>query len=1027
MIKRIIGTVLAALLLLESFIFAADGSDGLNYFIDECSDLSKAFEITDKMAAISARYSLLGDAGIIGYYGTDKSSLPYIIYKVDGKIENAEIEAYSLSQSGYEFTVSHSEDGVNYKKLTKKFNTSKYNDKNSDLTDILFWHDGTYVSWKKIIFDIKAVSGAPRYLRIDFSSPEQGAMYVGKVKIGFSKLNEKQIRDAEAAEENILNGYRDKFLALGLIDEQAAVPYTENVKRGNFASDICTLAGISGGDNPLEALAKQGYFAESEELYPNEEIEFNTAVKLLVHVLGYQGIAEAKGGFPNGYLMQAKTTGLLSGVSVKEKLTYADEMKLIKNLIKISPLKMSGLAGGGISYTESEKTFLESEKDIYEGKGIVSATYLTSLTDKTDKAGDQTVKIDGRVYNAGKSNAVDWLGYNTEFYCKDDGNTIIYIAPTDDNKEITVRAEDIADDTTKSRLSYYDERSQKKHYIIDEDADFILNGIAESFKKEKLFIDDGYLKLLDNDDDGKADIVFAESYETAVVGSVDSDLNTITNKIGDSITLEIPGRDKLVRVIKDGKEVTASEIYAGNVISVAHGIGDTFDYYKIYIGTGAASGNISGVKLSDKKLLIDGVQYDISPECFKLSQNGGLPELKPGIYISVMLDAFGRIAYYSSNHAYGFLRKIYSEGTELTQKIYARVFMANGSWASFELCDKVKLNDTSVKKEDVRQTLEDSNGTVPQLIRYKLNSDGKLSAFETAVDVTGSSAETEAAASNDTFRKTGYSAVHGFVRELMTLGWSMFFDFNTVFMQIPDKARYDDESLYTIRKIDENIWTGNIFEGEGYDGDKFGRTPFVLMRDEPRTKMNGTLRVATNFGAATDNMGNWVYSVEYPDGESVLSENTKFIDLSELGISSIGTNSAYRPIADGDIKPGDLYYLVSSANGKEVADVVKWFSIDKWRNNPDYRFTLDMNEYTVYNARFKEMSDDAKIARFEINGGISKTAINMIDTCYLITDKGDSVTVTKASTKDLRKNDYVVLQRGSYLIVRKMFIYRKAD
>ena len=87
---------------------------------------------------------------------------------------------------------------------------------------------------------------------------------------------------------------------------------------------------------------------ENGNFKPEDEITCNDVIKMIVYVLGYSPMADAMGGYPNGYLMVATQIGLTKSLSIKNESIASrnDVAILISNALDIPIMVQTGLDFG---------------------------------------------------------------------------------------------------------------------------------------------------------------------------------------------------------------------------------------------------------------------------------------------------------------------------------------------------------------------------------------------------------------------------------------------------------------------------------------------------------------------------------------------------------------------------------------------------------------------------------------------------------------------------------------------------------
>lgn len=473
---------------------------------------------------------------------------------------------------------------------------------------------------------------------------------------------------------------------------------------------------------------------------PEQEANFYQAIKLIGCISGYKLKAEQLGGGYAGYITWAKQNGLLRGIDVASDFTRAELASLIYNSFDVHPAK-SNVFGSGFTFSESEQTLIESFFGLEKGKGVLTANSLTSLTEaKSEK--DERISIDGTEYNKGVSISDDLLGQKVEYIAeKNDGlpNKIIFVFPSSKNSIRTVNDRDIATMSNVYRFEYFDVNGKKQKISINENADFIYNGIADDmFKPTDYNMTDGYVELIDNNDDGVCEVIKVYSYTAFAVKSINKRDFSIDDLDGnrylfdeDSITAEYE---------KDGDVSGFSAIRPKDVLSVFYSKGKKNALIKISRESDTAV--VDSINQSKRKIVAERVEYEL---CGGFSE-----ELKVGGKYKFYLDYRGRIACIDINIAgnenYAYLMAVGEPKNELSDEVRVKLLLESGKLKIFELNKKVKIYSktlpngsqtvkaaTLLSNSLLRNT---ENKTVKQLVKYKLGNSGKITELYFAEDKT---------------------------------------------------------------------------------------------------------------------------------------------------------------------------------------------------------------------------------------------------------------------------------------------------
>ena len=120
----------------------------------------------------------------------------------------------------------------------------------------------------------------------------------------------------------------------------------------------------------------QGYISgmSATEFAPQDNVTYAQILSMLTRILGYGEFAEARGGWPNGYLTAAATAGILSGVSAgaNDAVTRAQVAQLIWNAIQAPVLDITTFSTSNTG----------SEMQKMDGNG--GRSFKTPLSDRFD-------------------------------------------------------------------------------------------------------------------------------------------------------------------------------------------------------------------------------------------------------------------------------------------------------------------------------------------------------------------------------------------------------------------------------------------------------------------------------------------------------------------------------------------------------------------------------------------------------------------------------------------------------------------
>lgn len=317
----------------------------------------------------------------------------------------------------------------------------------------------------------------------------------------------------------------------------------------------------------------QGFISgmSATEFAPSENVTYAQMLTMLTRILGYGDFAEARGGYPNGYLTAAATAGILSGVSagVNDAMTRAQVAQLIWNAVQAPMLDITTFSTSTTG-TEMAKMDGKNGRDFRTVLSDKFDAYVLNVTiDKTSKSDDtveagklemsltgsndwdpdteQLVKDNTTAENrkssvaAGKTDAENYLFSSAKVvaeYNDDNEWTLIYFAPTTKVTQKVVDGTLVADNTGSAdndgvtssyiRIRKSSSSSSTTNYRLAEGAKYYVNGvemgeIAGSENKVQKFLAKsvGDTTLVESTDrSGYYDKVMMDYYVVARVSQV---------------------------------------------------------------------------------------------------------------------------------------------------------------------------------------------------------------------------------------------------------------------------------------------------------------------------------------------------------------------------------------------------------------------------------------------------------------------------------------------------------------------------
>lgn len=824
-----------------------------------------------------------------------------------------------------------------------------------------------------------------------------------------------ELSDAEKAYE-ILK-------AVGAIDGQG-ITYTADavVTRGEFIklvlqiSGEADIAGSYGGvfydvslnsayGSYIETAYRLGYIGGTPGglFYPDEAVTLIQATKILVKVLGYDALAEAKGGYPNGYVTAANSIKLLKGIStsLNDALTMEQAMLLLFNAADTEMMQTASLGEyTGYDVLDGE-TLLYLRHDVSVTEGVIEANRYTDLYATKSSVDINGIKLNGTTYATSGMAVQNMLGYAVKLYYKASASkamspVALYADVTRDNYVVTTSGDDIS--IERDRV-YYDSSSTRNPYLkISSTATFILNGkMAAMTLNELVGMEKSEITFISNDNDNVIDVISICCYETYQLGGVSTVSKLLTAKDGTKIEVDSENDAYTFELIKNGKSAELEDLNVNDVVLLSEGKGAGLTHKRILVSGKAISGTFE--EIGDDYAVFSKVRYALSASLKN--------KLAVGKEYTIYLDAIGQISFaeQSNGMVYAYL---YALAKERIDDYLCRVFTENNRWGNLKLADRLELNGERVTDEyayNYFKSMGDYN--YRQLIRYTVNSDAEINKIETAADIKLGTAAHDAAVDSDTFR-CSFSGSATYRQLALSFDGNFFADASTKVFDIPTGDDVDEDDFavktysafkndtgYTVTAfdIDETLTAGAITKkATGVDTGLVDGGRVLLIENAKGS--------VTNYeGDAVPSISGWWNGMKM----------TFPVKIGEDGLSSAQLNS---------LKAGDLVFFSYDNNG----DIVY---VNKCSPDEKY-FKLTSGLYvvsTLVGGRVSnaDLGSGKMTLQYKEDGATCGVKYGSSIPVYLWNSKYK--TFTKTTAQEIGKGDFVCLNLR-YLNAQEIFIIR---
>ena len=553
------------------------------------------------------------------------------------------------------------------------------------------------------------------------------------------------ISSVSAHSDSYLGNATEVAAALGLMDRALALDPDAEITRGDLIETVLKLCDTkpSGGSGVFTDLDEthvhhdaimtaydMGFVSGFGDgtVRPDDPALVSHAMKLVYYALGYKEFIQQTG---NPALAASRAeVGSIGDTSSTAILTVAKLAELMVEAGEAYPLDVETIikADGGVSYEyhNANETTLERYYDISRVEGVVTCAGGMNLEGGTSYD-SQWVVIDGTVLKKDRVSADAFFGQRAVAYYQSSeglsGKHLVYIYPYE-NEVVQITSETY--DGYENGKVYY-EVGDMKYDDIDvsfSSVDMFVNNVMVPNPNESYFdINSGKITFINNDDNKDIDVIIVVEYETYVVDSVNTSLNTIIGKYNDQALLLDDYED--VSIVDETGEVIYLEELSGNDVLSVVKAADKSSISIVYAIT-ELRGTIEQVEEKDGRMYvtIDGKAYRVTDDC-KTYEGSVLTPGRKGIF---PLNASGEISTFNETGdaaRFGYVIQT-RQTTGLNGTIMSKILDENGDIKIYNYNTNVKLDGVVCNSIKVLGRL---NGV---LVSYTASEDGIIKTVDTA-------------------------------------------------------------------------------------------------------------------------------------------------------------------------------------------------------------------------------------------------------------------------------------------------------
>lgn len=531
----------------------------------------------------------------------------------------------------------------------------------------------------------------------------------------------------------------------------------KEVTRGEFVKYLAGVLKVNSSENPnvyfsdvpksdpycgvLASLYEMNIIqgSPSGNFEPQRAILYEEAYKMVVESCGYGDLAKLDGGYPMGYISTARRFGILAEGVTGGSLNFAECAEILY-CASTNNLYSRTYGSGKQEFYEGDETLLSMYHHIYTYEGELQSVFGASIIDSSQIESGSMV-IGGKLFktegDAAAFEDAKYLGSQIRGLYRreaDDICRLFYIWEYDNNDSLSISAEDFSG--YKNYTLTYLRNNRTRTVTIDKGAVHIHNGMRVDDNISSLYdtFKKGSVTLKKVNGAASYNLVLMKSYENFVIGSYGSSTQTLVEYNNPQNTIKLTDYD-FIKLYDGGLAVDTLSYSPETVLTVAKQ-GSAIEIHK---NNQTVSGKIEAIGANGtlKVLSIGEERYEVDKDYFAESQS----KIKVGANCLAKLDLFGRIAYIdfdiSSEWLFAYLLRVgYKEGDFGNGENVLECYTQNGEFSTFYFADKVVF-DGNIRKGTENLTVyypdpDLTDNQIPmQMLRYKLNGEGKINAIDT--------------------------------------------------------------------------------------------------------------------------------------------------------------------------------------------------------------------------------------------------------------------------------------------------------
>ncbi len=483
---------------------------------------------------------------------------------------------------------------------------------------------------------------------------------------------------------------------------------------------------------------------------PDEYVTYGQAAKVFIHLLGYDTQAILRGGYPVGYIQTGNRLGLLDGIDVKadSAISRFDVAKILYQAVGVDVQNVYAINSEYAEYRADGRDYLGVYLGITSAEGVLGSINGKSAV-KDVKSVKGKAAFGKTVAKVADARYDSLLGSNVRYFLKEVNGQyeLMYLEEQKGNVVTRVKACDVLKNDTEFSVTtfVYDDGDDKPERVqLVNGFCYAYNGVYDfDFDWRTYPFDTGYVDLIDHDDDEVIDVVMVWNFEELVVDKVSDTF--INSKHRSRLDLS-PYHDNVSITFPDGSMGSMerlTDIKMWDILSIAKSRDGKS--ISLIVCRDGVSGVVERKDTTNANtFIINGREYVTSKHFNDCVTKGYTDDIKLGQSSEFYFNIVGEIAGIREKKSdtelqYGFLMAV-NPSKGLGGQVGLLILETSGKQSTFYTEDKIwftaksglraKMNaDTAILGDD----LHTSGRFEPQVIRYFVNKEGKVSEVECAV------------------------------------------------------------------------------------------------------------------------------------------------------------------------------------------------------------------------------------------------------------------------------------------------------